>query len=302
MASRFWVDGAGNWSDTAHWSLTTGGAGGETVPTSSDDVTLDGSSGVGLVTVDVTGACKNLDMSAYGGTFKLNAGLSPITGNVTLPTSAITLTGSFGLSFSQVANALTMTFNGCTVNGSVVIGNIAGDTGSVTFLDTSRVNNTVTLTRGTLNTNGQTCSWGSFSSSNSNARTLTLGASAITITGTGTPWNTSTTTGLTITANTATATLSGAAAIFSGGPNWNGMSIVLSGSGAQQISASATQTFANVTRTGTAVKTDSFVLNGGFTVTGTCTLGGNTTQGVNRLLVQSNTIGTSRTVTAAAYV
>ena len=124
----------------------------------------------------------------------------------------------------------------------------------------------------------------------------------ITKPGGGTPWNTSTTTGLTITANTATVTLSGAAAIFSGGSNWNGMSIVLSGSGAQQISASATQTFANVTRTGTAVKTDSFVLNGGFTVTGTCTLGGNTTQGVNRLLVQSNTIGTSRTVTAAAYV
>ena len=28
MANRFWVGGTGNWSDTARWSTTSGGAGG----------------------------------------------------------------------------------------------------------------------------------------------------------------------------------------------------------------------------------------------------------------------------------
>src|SRR3990167_8304476 len=161
----------------------------------------------------------------------------------------------------------------------------------------------MTLTAGTLNTNGQTCSWGSLSSSNSTARTLTMGASAITITAGGTSWDTSTPTNLTTPANTATLTMSGASALFNGGSrNWNGMSIVFSGSGAARIGGGTGNTFANVTRTGTAVKTDSFLLSANLSVSGTFTVGGNTTQGVNRLLVQGVTVGSQATVTAAAYV
>ena len=54
MASRFWVGGTGNTNDTAHWSATTGGAGGETVPVAGDSVTFDSNSGTAAtVTVDV---------------------------------------------------------------------------------------------------------------------------------------------------------------------------------------------------------------------------------------------------------
>lgn len=55
MAARFWVGGTGNWSDAAHWSLTSGGAGGETVPGSGDAVTIDAhASGLngGTLTID----------------------------------------------------------------------------------------------------------------------------------------------------------------------------------------------------------------------------------------------------------
>jgi hypothetical protein len=38
MASRYWVGGTGTWDQTAHWSATSGGAGGASVPTLSDDV------------------------------------------------------------------------------------------------------------------------------------------------------------------------------------------------------------------------------------------------------------------------
>jgi len=242
MANRFWVLGTGNTSDTAHWSATTGGAGGETVPVAGDSVTFDSNSGTAAtVTVDVALSAASITINKSDLTLLHNAGT--------------TLTGA------------------------------------------------MTLTTGTLNTNGQTCSWGSFSSSNSNTRTLTLGASAITITAGGTSWDTSTPTNLATPANTATLTMSGASALFNGGSrNWNGMSIVFSGSGAARIGGGAGNVFANVTRTGTAAKTDSFLLNATLSVTGTMTLGGNTTQGVNRLLVQGLTVGSQATITAAAYV
>ena len=41
---RYWVGDTGNWSDTAHWSLTSGGAGGASVPDSSTSVYFDANS------------------------------------------------------------------------------------------------------------------------------------------------------------------------------------------------------------------------------------------------------------------
>lgn len=42
--SLFWVNGQGNWSDTVHWSLTSGGNGNECSPTPLDDVNFDANS------------------------------------------------------------------------------------------------------------------------------------------------------------------------------------------------------------------------------------------------------------------
>ena len=44
MPNRYWVGNSGVWSDTAHWAATSGGAGGETVPTTTDDVFFDANS------------------------------------------------------------------------------------------------------------------------------------------------------------------------------------------------------------------------------------------------------------------
>lgn len=41
MADRFWVGGTGNWSDLAHWSLVSGGTGGESIPEISTDAHFD---------------------------------------------------------------------------------------------------------------------------------------------------------------------------------------------------------------------------------------------------------------------
>jgi large repetitive protein len=40
----YWVGGSGNWNDMSHWSLSSGGPGGECHPTSSDNVTFDNNS------------------------------------------------------------------------------------------------------------------------------------------------------------------------------------------------------------------------------------------------------------------
>lgn len=44
-APRYWVGGAGDWNDAAHWSTTSGGASGACIPTVYDDVYFDANSG-----------------------------------------------------------------------------------------------------------------------------------------------------------------------------------------------------------------------------------------------------------------
>lgn len=65
MANRYWVNGSGNWTSTARWSTTSGGASGASVPSNADTVYIDnnsfiGTGGVGTITVDTTSAsCLN---------------------------------------------------------------------------------------------------------------------------------------------------------------------------------------------------------------------------------------------------
>jgi len=47
IKDRYWVGGTGNWSDTSHWSYTSGGTGGSSVPMPIDDVHIDVNSGFG---------------------------------------------------------------------------------------------------------------------------------------------------------------------------------------------------------------------------------------------------------------
>jgi len=86
MASRFWVGGTGTWdaSDTTHWSATTGGGGGQSVPGSADTVTFDGSSGGGTVTVNTTVTVQSVTCGAFTGTLDFSANNN----NVTLSASA----------------------------------------------------------------------------------------------------------------------------------------------------------------------------------------------------------------------
>lgn len=57
MANRYWVGGTGNWSDTARWATTSGGAGGASVPGAADNAFFDANSGTGTATTTTGATC-----------------------------------------------------------------------------------------------------------------------------------------------------------------------------------------------------------------------------------------------------
>ena len=80
-ASRYWIGGTGMWSDTAHWSETSGGLGGASVPSELDDVIIDANSGNGTITLNVHPSIRslncnnaNITISAGSATITMNGG------------------------------------------------------------------------------------------------------------------------------------------------------------------------------------------------------------------------------------
>jgi len=310
MANRYLKAAGGNWTAAGTWSATgSGGVDSAGPPTAADNCILE--AGSGNVTIDSGAVCRSIDCTSgtgsYAGTItgvaSINLTIGDATagaGNVALKfsgTTTYTVAANSGFNFiststtqqtvdfaskTNLGNAL---FNG--VGGSWILGSNYSTAGGTT------------LTSGTLNTNGFTVSCiSSFTVGSSTlARTLTLGSSTINITGAG-AWNGATVTNLTVTANTGTVNMSGASAVFNGSNfNWNGLSLNLTGSG--QASVVGQCTLANLTRIGTAIKTDSLLTSGaGPTITGTLTLTGNSV--TNRLIHQTATPGNTTNVTAAA--
>lgn len=91
MALRYWVGGTANWDATAgtKWSLTSGGAGGQAVPTASDDVFFNASSGSGTVTITSNVVAKTINCAGFTGTIAGNTStIVTVSGNVTLSSSA----------------------------------------------------------------------------------------------------------------------------------------------------------------------------------------------------------------------
>jgi hypothetical protein len=228
-------------------------------------------------------------------------------------TNRLATTSGGAASVAVIAAADTVTFD--TNSGAAAVttsANIscttmtfsAGFTGSLTMSNTLTVSGTFTINQGTLNTNGQTCSFGQFNYGNATARTVTFGSSAITVTNTSTAFTGTAVTNLTVTANTATVTATGVATTANllnlSTKNWNGLSFVITGGTSTNVAtiSSAGASVNNLTITGTASQTDTYSFNGSLTVTGTFTVNGNSA--VNRVVLQSSTLGTARTITAAA--
>ena len=203
-ATRTISNAGGNWDSTGTWAEGV-------VPTSADDVVATGTSG--NVTINVAASARSVDLTGYVGTLTHNSGITLSIGDATAGAGNVALKFVAGMTYtlgSVTTSAISFISTSATqqtiTTGGKTLGNwtINGAGSSYLLSDSNTVGSTstVTLTAGTLNTNGETVSWGTLSSSNSNTRTLTLGASVVTINGTGTAWDITTTTGLTFGANT----------------------------------------------------------------------------------------------------
>lgn len=125
MANRYWVgSGTGSWGfggTSARWSATSGGAGGETEPTSADDVFFDVNSGSTTCYINPGAVCKSLTMT--GSSNEITGNVLTAYGNVTIGTG-VTCSG-LRIDF---ASSATLTCNGKTIDyltaksGATVIG------------------------------------------------------------------------------------------------------------------------------------------------------------------------------------
>ena len=115
MAARFWVGGTGTWNatNTTNWAGTSGGAGGQSVPTSADTVTFDGNSGTSF-TVTIESGYNPSVISVTGGTatVTLNINSQTLTVQTFNFSNAISVTRT--LAFGTTGQ-ITVTGNGATV-------------------------------------------------------------------------------------------------------------------------------------------------------------------------------------------
>lgn len=208
MADRYWVGGTASWDGTAgsKWALTSGGAGGQAVPTASDDVYFDASSGAVNVTVSGSRVCNNITFTGFTGTFA-GSGALAVSGSFTLA-SGMTNSYTGDITFNATSSGKTITLAGKSLGSEVTF---SGNGGGWVFQDAFSTTGSITFFRTSLDFNNQNVTANSLVSSTSFTRTLTLGSGTLTLTGSSLiKLNFATSTGLTFNAGTSTIKLADA--------------------------------------------------------------------------------------------
>lgn len=288
MANRFWVGGTASWDGTAgtKWALTDGGAGGQAVPTTSDDVFFTALSGVVTVTVASGNfGCANLDFTGFTGTFAGATSLQ-VAGSFTA-VLAMTYTHSTSLLFQATTSGKTITTNGKSLTSTFDFNGVGGVWTLQDNLTTSRA---FQITNGTVDLNAKNLSCQNINCATATVNaTLTASGSTITHTAAN-PFTV--TAAMTLTVNTLTTWNLGTTVNFTGaGKSFNDVTLSPGGT------ISGANTFRNLTiSAGSSTTTfdNNNVVTGTFTVTGTSASA--------RMFLVSDTIGTARTITAAAVV
>lgn len=248
--ARYWVGGAGSWSQIAHWSASDGGGGGETVPDAATDVYLTAASGGGTVTIDVVAYCRDFDAGAFGGNIT-GGGNWFASGSWAWNSGGSAPTNSGVLTFNSTAAGETILSNGRAFPCAVTLNGAGGEwtLSDALVVDAAK---TLTLTTGTFVDAGYTVTCGLFFASGGSAKVINATAATWTLTwagGSATPMSMGAPATTTLTSVPALLDLTGAASatqtIASGAGNtWNDL---------RMASASATATYS---LTGTTVWRD----------------------------------------------
>lgn len=169
-SNRYWVGGAGDWNDAAHWSLTPGGTGGACIPTVNDNVFFTAQSFTAAnQTVTTTGNVymKNMDWTGATSTPIFNESGSfnmEVWGNLVMnPVVTMTATAVF-----MGPDNATVTNNGSTKGAFSITVNKPGIASSLTLLDNiSNLQTVITVTRGKLDASNRTLNTFSITDNNS---------------------------------------------------------------------------------------------------------------------------------------
>jgi len=182
MANRYWVGGTASWDATAgtKWALTSGGLGGEAVPTASDDVYFDAASGAVTITLSGARTCLNFNSTGFTGTVA-GTGTLAVSASATYGAGA-TYSNTGTWTFNATSGINTITSNGKSFVFSMNFNGVGGTWKLIDALTLGATNST-TLTNGTLDLDGKNLTCGILSSSNSNTRTLAFGTGQIYVIG-----------------------------------------------------------------------------------------------------------------------
>ncbi len=187
----YWIGGKGNWSNTAHWSTTSGGITASALPVSNDNVVFDNNSALAIsdtVFIDAPVNVNIFDFSAVVNSFVFSSSLVSIQINGDLRSNGSVIfdwTGKFVL--SPISNAF-ITSNGATwQNDFEKIG-----TDTLTFNDNFSCEKDFYVDNGVFNANSKTLSFNSFYSTLPNTRNFKLSNSTIDLNGQN--WNINSTT------------------------------------------------------------------------------------------------------------
>ena len=309
MADRYWVLGTGTWdaTNTANWSASSGGAGGASVPTASDNVFFDANSNVGTGAFTVTMAttprvCNDFLASGLDGTMTL-AGASiglTVSGSLTFQATNFTRSYTGTTTFNATTTGKTVTINGVGFGGPVTFDGVGG--GWTLGSALTATGQTITVTNGSLDTSfsgNYAITANSFASSNSNSRTISLNGSTLSFNSTVTAWNMGTSTNLTFNAGTSTINCSGTTPVFEGGGlTYN--NVAFTSTAVSTTSITGTNIFKNLSVTGrTTIGFGVLNISANQTINGTFTVSAGTASAY-RIQISSNTLGTTRTLTCAA--
>ncbi len=310
-STRYWVGGTGNWSSTTRWSTSSGGGSGASVPRSHDDVVFDSSSNATAYTATVDAVTGGIRMKALtiAGPASGNVTLAGSTaivgihGNVTLPATGLTRTYTGDITLTGSTTGKTLTTNGVTLASQITVNGV-----NCEWTLGSALNNATTsdirVTNGLFDTASYNVTAGGFISNHGNSVTYILGSSTIDFGGSGNTINFGTTetnaANLTFTANTSQINFTNSNPGITG----NGKTfynVAFTSVGAGSVTINGANSFNNLSVTGiTSAGLKNISLSANQTITGTFTCSAGT-DATMRHFVRSDTIGTTRTLTCAAF-
>ena len=308
MANRYWVGGSGDWNDTAFWAEESGGLGGFSVPTSGDDVFIDGNSDIGspfTITISSVIAVRDFIVSGLDRALTITLGTQIINvyGSISFPSSNFSINSSN--TNIQFYGTGTHTINiPVTFSSYVFIG-----TGTYTLASNITLTYALNIRAGTFNTNNFNINCDNFDIlfSLSATRTVNLGSSTITCSGSYPLTSNSNLTGLTFNAGTSTFIFTSTSNLYLYLYLSQFYNITINRTSSQDIIFYGNNvTYNNLTINGsntTGSMRRVFFFNGTNAINGTLTLTGgsaNTRLWLTTGDLTGSTAPTARTITAAA--